>query len=174
MKRSKDQKAARAILEAIIRGIDTIPEEAAADIALTALEAYQEAGGDIDPGAVPFIIGPRMGTPDPGRPAPGILQLSHLLKNPKEAPRIEEVMRRHVKRPPDLAALVEALRRLKKLSSAAANKADVWRATRQVLGPKAGSEKGLSENWRRAASKAPGEEGKIARKIEEFITILTR
>ena len=175
MKRSKDHKGARALLEAIIRGLDAIPGETAADIALTALDVFQEAGGNISPGAVPFIIGPRMGAPDPGRPAPRNLQLSDILKDPAAVPKVEEVMRLYVKTPPDLAAIIEALSRLKKLTQEAANHAAVVRIAETIIGiDRAGTARGLRENRARTTAKKPGQEGKIARKIEEFITILTQ
>lgn len=162
-------------MEEILRGIDTIPDEAAAKVAFIALEAYQEAGGNITPGAVPFLIAPRLTTSDPGRPAPGRLQLSDILKDPADGPSVEEVIRRHVHRPPDLAAIIEALSRLKRLNQEAANAAAVVRIAEAIIGPeRAGTPKSLRENRTRATNLSPHQEGKIARKIKEFIMILTQ
>lgn len=175
MKRSADHKAARAILETILREIDTLPEEAAAQVAIMALETFQEAGGAINPGAIPFIIGPKMGAPDPGRPAPANLTILDLLKDPADGPKVEEVIREHVKRPPDLAALVEAMSRLKMLTQEAANGAAVVRVAQALIGAeRAGTDKKLRDNRGRATTRAGQEEGKIARKIDNFIKILTQ
>lgn len=174
MKYKPDHKAARAILEAILKELPTLPEEAAADIALAAYDKYTRAGGNITEPSLAFLVGPAAAKPDAGRPEPGQKTWADLLKEPAEASRIEDIIREHVKIPPDLAALAEALRRLKKLSQTAANKADIWRATRAIIGDRAGTQKGFAENLNRAANKSPKGDGKINRKIEEYITILSQ
>lgn len=166
MKYQKDHKAARAILEAILKELPRLPESAAAAIALAAFDKYREAGGDISTPGLPFIIGPAIGRPDAGRPTPAERTWADLIKEPSHAPQIEKFICAEVHRPRDLAALVEALSRRRLLNNEAGNGAAIVRATSKIIGSeRAGSDKNLRENRERYSSKTTP-------KIDYFLRLL--
>lgn len=167
MKYRPDHKAARAILEAILKELPILPEEAAADIALAAFDKYKSVGGSIKEPALAFLIGPAVSRPDAGRPTPGQKTWADLLKEPEHAAKIERTISAEVQRPRDLAALVEALSRRKLLNNQAGNGADIIRASADIIGEsRAGSAKNLRENRQRYTTKETG-------KITYFLWLLT-
>lgn len=166
MKYRPDHKAARAILEAILKELPILPEEAAADIALAAFDKYKSVGGSIKEPVIAFLIGPAASRPDAGRPTPGKKTWADLLKEPEHAEKIEHTIAAEVQRPRDLAALVEAMSRRKLLNNEAGNGADVIRAAADIIGEsRAGSAKNLRENRQRYTTKETG-------KITYFLGLL--
>lgn len=166
MKYRPDHKAARAILEAILKELPTLPEEAAADIALAAYDKYTRAGGNITEPSLAFLVGPAAAKPDAGRPEPGQKTWADLLKEPEHAAKIERTISAEVQRPRDLAALVEAMSRRKLLNNQAGNGADIIRASADIIGEsRTGSAKNLRENRQRYTTKETG-------KITYFLRLL--
>lgn len=165
---------ARAILEDIIGGLDKLKGPDAWQVAVTALKVFEEvAPGEYDKIREKSFLAEifRRGA---GRGDPKQNSWADLLKDPTEGPKVEAIMREYVKAPPDLAALMGALSQLRKLTQEATNAAAVVRIAETIIGTKrAGTAKSLRENRARGANSNRNTEGKIARRIANFVTILT-
>ena len=164
MKYRPDHKAARAILEAILKELPILPEEAAADIALAAFDKYKSVGGSIKEPAMAFLIGPAVSRPDAGRPTPGKKTWADLLKEPEHATKIESIIKAEVQRPRDLTALVEAMSRRKLLNDETDTAANIIRASARIIGEdRAGTQNNLRKKRRSNIKKKQTEKenGKI-------------
>lgn len=164
MKRTKDKKGARAIIEYILKHLDELTDEAAAEFANNTMAEFEAAGGD-GIGLI-FTLGPTLAKPDPGRPEPREKAWADLLKDPGDAGTVERIITEEVQSPRDLAALVEAMNRRKLLNNNAGNSADVVRASAGLIDTtRAGSAKNMRENRQRYTAKDTG-------KITYFLNLL--